>query len=213
MILVEYLIAQIQVGSTSYAVVSSRRGNNNPMVNIESHNGSYVWGFLGLTIGAEEHVIGDPRQDHVDVYFGLDDLMHERQRFPQTGARSLSLTANGLRIPVRQVRRGGTPIAWLGPLARLNFSDITMFIPPYKVTANSNAEMVLNIDREFAQYTINNGNGQTTRELHLGFENAFVKVEDRRVRIPRITLTMNSRQYATVLNAIDAAITLHRSQM
>jgi hypothetical protein len=210
MILIEYLNAQIQVGNTSYAIISTRPKNNNPMVDIYVQNGNFVWEFTGLQNGIQEIVVGQPRQNHFDFYVGLDDLIANRRLFPSTRATSLGLTVTGLRTPSR-IRAGGKPIAWTGPLARLNFEDIKIAMPPYKITANNDEPKILNIDKEFSQYPIENGNGRTTRELHFGFENPFIIRQNKSIKIPRIIIEMLPRQYATVLDAIDAAIRFHRT--
>lgn len=209
MILLEYLNAQIQVADTSYAITSSRPRNNNPMVNVYLHNGNIVWDFTGLQEGIQEQVVGDPRQNHFDFYIGLDDLAACRRQFPRTRARSLGLAVDGLRNPVNAVREGGIAIPWRGPLARLNFENINIAMRPFSITADDDSDKTLNIDKEFSHYPIENGNGQTTRELHFGFENPFIIARNGRIRIPRISVIMAPRQYATALEAIDLAIAFH----
>lgn len=210
MILLEYLNAQIQDGNTSYAIISTRPRNNNPMVHVALVNGNYVWTFTGLQNGIQEPVVGAPRQNHFDFYIGLDDLAANRALFPATRARSLGLAAGGLRNPVGSVRRGGKQIAWTGPLARVTFQDIKISMPPFKITADTTSDRIMNIDREFSQYPIDNGNGRTTRELHFGFENPFVVRRNKSVKVPRIMVIMNPNEYATALEAIDSAIAFHR---
>lgn len=209
MILLEYLNAQIQVDNTSYAIISTRPRNNNPMVDIFPDNGNFVWDFTGLQNGIQEPVVGDPRQNHFDFYIGLDDLVADRNQFPPTRARSLGLTAGGLRVPTK-VRAGGKAISWSGPLARLNFEDIKISLPPFKITVDNDMDKIVNIDKEFSQYPIDNGNGRTTRELHFGFENPFIIRPNKTVKVPRINVVMTPQQYATTLEAIDAAISFHQ---
>jgi hypothetical protein len=209
MIILEYLNAQIQVGNTSYAIISTRPRNNNPMVNVSLVNGNYVWTFTGLQAGIREPVVGDPRQNHFDFYIGLDDLVANRALFPSTRARSLGLAVGGLRNPVGKVRPGGKSIAWSGPLARVTFQEIKISMPPFKITVDRNADRIMNIDREFSKYPINNGNGRTTRELHFGFQNPFIVRPNKSLKVPRITVNMNPNEYATALEAIDVAIAFH----
>jgi len=209
MILLEYLNAQVQVGNTSYAIISTRPRNNNPMVKVASVDGNYVWTFTGLQSGILEPVVGAPRQNHFDFYIGLDDLVVDRALFPTTRARSLGLAPDGLRNPVGSERTGGKQISWTGPLARVTFQDIKISMPPFKITADTSANRIMNIDREFSQYPIENGNGRTTRELHFGFENPFVVRRNNSVKVLRIMVIMNPNEYATVLEAIDSAIEFH----
>lgn len=209
MILLEYLNAQIQVGNTSYAIISTRPRNNNPMVDVYLDSGNFVWDFTGLQNGIQEPVVGDPRQNHFDFYIGLDDLVADRNQFPPTRARSLGLAAGGLRVPTK-VRAGGKAISWSGPLARLNFEDIKISLPPFKITVDNDKDKIVNIDKEFSQYPIDNGNGRTTRELHFGFENPFIIRPNKTVKVPRIIVVMTPQQYATTLEAIDAAISIHQ---
>lgn len=209
MIILEYLNAQIQQGNTSYAIISSRPRNNNPAFTISRVGGFYLWTFTGLSQGQNEPITGDNRENHFDFYFGMDDLVAQRGLFPTTSARSLGITTRGLRIPTGRVRAGGKAISWSGALARLAAEDISMAIPPLKITKDNEEELILNIDREYSRYTIDNGIGNTRRELHFGVEDNFNVRFNRAVRIPRITLSMTPQQYATVLEAIDIAITIH----
>ena len=209
MILIEYLIAQFQEDSSSYAIKSRRPANNNPAVLIHSKNKTFIWDFTGLQIGMQESVTGQPRQNHFDFYIGLDDLIAQRHLFPGTKASSIGLTNIGLRIPVGSVRPGGKDIAWRGALARLAIKDLTISMPPLKIKNINDEDLILNIDKEFSKYPIDNGNGQTTRELHFGFENPFSVRFNRAIKIPRIVATMTSQQYATVLEAIDTVIQFH----
>jgi hypothetical protein len=209
MILLEYINAQIQEGNTSYAIISKRPRNNNPMVHVALVNENYVWSFTGLQNGIQEPIVGDPRQNHFDFYIGLDDLVANRTLFPATIARSLDLAAGGLRNPVGKVRQEGKQIAWTGPLARVTFQNIKISMPPFKITADTTADRIMNIDREFSQYPIDNGNGRTTRELHFGFQNPFVVRPNQSVKVPRIMVVMNPNEYATALEAIDHAIAFH----
>ncbi len=213
MILLERLNAQIQEGTTSYAIISQRTKNNNPAVTVFFRSGFFVWDFIGLNNGSPEQVAGQARQNHFDFYIGMDDLFAQFRLLPTTHASSLGLTANGLRNPNRSVRLGGTRIPWLGPLARLTtIEDLEMQIPPFKVKKNPAQSLILNIDKEFSPYSIDNGNGRTKRELHFGFgENLFIIRQKRNITVPCIQVKMTPQQYATVLEAINRAILLHRT--
>lgn len=209
MIIIERLNAQIQVGNESHAIISSRPRNQNPMFSVTHIRGLYIFDFTGIQIGTVQNIVGQPRQNHFDFYIGMDDLVAHRSAFPSTRATSLGLAATGLRNPVKKVRAGGKAIAWRGALARLNFNEIRISLPPFKISENSEEELLLNIDKEFSQYPIDNGNGRTTREIHFGFQNSLLIRQNKSVRIPRIKVELTPQQYATVLEAIDKAIAFH----
>jgi hypothetical protein len=210
MIFIEYLNAQIQVGRKSYAIIASIPKNTNPAVNIYRNSGLYYWDFKGIPLGEKEIISGTPRSNHLDVYFGMDDLVVQRNLFPNTRAHSIGLSSLGLRNPLKNIRKGGKPINWKGPLGRIEIEYIEMIIPPYKVLMNKQSKIILNLDREFAKYNIQNGNGSTRRELHLGVEHDYNINKNKVVKIPRIRLGMSSKQYATVLEGVDLAIKIHR---
>lgn len=209
MILIEYLIAQVQIANRSFALKAARPRNNNPMLQISIEDGNYVWHFTGLQNGVEEEIDGEPRQDHFDFYIGLDDIAAQRHLFPRTRARSYGRAVDGLRNPSGRVRRGGKQIAWIGAVARLNFEEIRITMPPLKIEENNDYDKILNIDTERSRYPIENGNGRTVREIHFGFENQVIIRRNSRLTIPRISVIMTPRQYATTLEAIDFVIGLH----
>ena len=211
MIIIEYLNAQFQVDTTSHAIISKRQSNNNPAMHVYLDTGFYYLEFTGLNNGTEDIITGTPRANHFDFYIGMDDLTAQRNLFPVTTAISAGLRNDGLRNPTKKVRSGGVEIAWRGPLARFEVCEISINLVPFKIKSNSDEVLILNIDKEFSKYPIDNGNGQTTRELHFGFgENSFVIRRNATIRVPRILVKLTPIEYATVLEAIDFAINLHR---
>lgn len=208
MILLEYIVGQCQSGTTSVALLSKRQKRQNPAVSIISSNGLFIWRFDGLNIGNVEDISGDPRANRIDFYIGLEDLVPQIHLIPTTRARSLGLV-DGLRIPVGSERRGGKNIRWRGPVSRVPIAEIDLRIPPFKLLADSNNPIVLNIDRETSPYPIDNGNGQTTLELHFGIEHPFIIKSDSRINIPRFQFSVTNNQHATILEAINNSSTIY----
>jgi len=208
MILLEYIVGQCQDGVTSVALLSKRQKRQNPAVSITKANGLYNWLFDGLNIGKVENIIGDPRANRIDFYIGMEDLVTQVGNFPSTRARSLGLV-DGLRIPAGTERQGGKNIRWKGPVSRVPITDIELRIPNFKMLIDPSAPIILNIDRETSPYPINNGNGQTTLELHFGIEHPFIIKSDSRINIPRFQFSVTSNQYATILEAINNSVNIY----
>lgn len=209
MIAIEYVNAQIQEGTTSHAIKSRRPGNHNPAIDINLVHGNFIWELTGLRLGIVQQIPGRPRRNHVDFYIGLDDLVAQRHLFPPTTARVIGGSTRDVRDPTDFVREGGKEIAWKRPISRVPIEDLIMSMPPLRVTTDPDEELILNVDLEYSRYTINNGNGETTHEIHFGFQNPFIVRQNRVIKIPRIVAVMTPEQYATALEAIDIAIGIH----
>jgi hypothetical protein len=208
MIPLEYIIAQCQDGNVSVAINSKRPRNQNPALHILKQSSNFYWILDGLHIGDVENITGEPRVNRLDFYIGMDDLVVFQNSFPSTSATSLGLV-DGLRVPVGKERVGGKTIKWRGPLSRVEVLDTKIVVPPFKLKLVE-MPIIFNIDKERSPYPIDNGNGQTMRELHFGIEHPFILQQNLRVRIPRAEIKMNARQYATVLEAINTAILIHQ---
>ncbi len=209
-ILLEYIVAQYQHRNVSVAINSRKVRQHNPAIVIARASGLFVWQLRGLHLGDVETVSGQARANRIDFYIGMDDLDEQRQLFPRTQAHSLGLP-DGLRIPVGRERPGGKRIRWRGPVSRIHISEASMVIPTYKFSHNPQADCILNLDRETSPYPIMSDNdSRTTRELHFGLEHDFNVRQSATLRIPRIEFKMTSRQYATVLEALDNSIARHR---
>lgn len=210
MINIEYLICQYQEQDISIAISSHRNKNQNPAFEIIKSNNSFIWRFTGLQMGTIEEVAGEPRANRLDFYIGMDDLSIQIGNFPITNAQPIGL-ADGLRIPINQIRAGGKQINWIGPVSRVNVADITINIPPYKLKQNNDDDIILNVDREFSRYPITSHLGQTIREIHFGVEHNFSVTEDKRISIPKIEFTLNEDEYAEILASLNNSVQFHQN--
>lgn len=212
MITLEYIIAQHQSQNVSVAIYSRKVAQQNPAFIVRRIGVDFIWRLTGLQIGDIETIEGEERANRLDFYIGMDDLSEQRGSLPSTRAVPLDLH-NGIRIPVGTERKGGKQIRWIGPLSRIQIMDIKIIIPPYSLAYNDLSDIVLNIDKETSPYPIrSDGGAQTIRELHFGIEHNYLVRERGNLRIPRIEFRMTARQYATVIQAIDRAITQHRGR-
>lgn len=211
MIALEYIIAQYQDENVSVAIHSTKPRQQNPALVITRSGTDFIWRLTGLQIGEIENIEGEQRANRLDFYIGLEDLIEQRNLFPATRAASLGL-AQGLRIPVGSERRGGKQIRWNGAVGRVPIEDVRMIIPPYSLLSNDQSDLILNVDKETSPYPItSDGGNQTMKELHIGIEHTYTVRERGNLRIPRIDFQMTARQYATVLEAIDRAITQYQA--
>lgn len=210
-VLLEYLIAQHQDNNVSVAIKSKKVNKHNPVIIIKRNGQNILWELRGLHHGDIENVAGVPRASRIDFYIGMEDLIEQRGNFiPSTGT-SLG-NVQGLRIPVGTERPGGKEIRWKGPVGRVEIEDVSAIIPPFRLSKNDDSELILNIDRERAEYPITSeGGNQTTLELHFGVEHDYTVVQDGRLSIDRIAIEMTEDQYATVLAFIDSAIAFYQA--
>jgi hypothetical protein len=208
MIPLEYIIAVCQEDTTSVAINSHRRRNNNPALQITAEARNFRWSLDGLQIGSVEEVPGDPLANRLDFYISMEEIVYYRNLFPPTRARSLGVV-DGLRIPTGTERAGGKTIRWRGPVGRVEILDTKIVVPPF-IYRHADSPIIINIDRESSPYPIDHGHGRTMRELHFGLEHPFILRENLRVSIARAEIIMNSNQYSTVLEAIDTAILIHQ---
>ncbi|MBM3712359.1 MAG: hypothetical protein FJW56_02835 [Actinobacteria bacterium] len=208
MINLEYLICQYQATDISLAIKSHRNRNQNPAFEIIDEGDSFIWRFTGLQMGLEEEMEDDVRVNHMDFYIGMDDLASQIDEFPNTTANPVGLV-DGLRVPINSIRPGGKPINWIGPVTRVEVSDISINIPPYRLRENTNDQIILNIDREFSRYPITSGANQTIREIHFGIEHNFDVSRAGTIRIPRIEFTLSENEYSEVLEALRNSVEFH----
>jgi|JI6StandDraft_1071083.scaffolds.fasta_scaffold02891_2 hypothetical protein len=209
MILLEYIIGQHQDGNVSVAVNSKKSRQENPGFLVRRIGGNVIWEFRGLHLGDIETIVGDERATRIDFYIGMDDLAEQRALFPATTGTSLGLPL-GLRNPVGTERPGGKGIRWSGGIGRINIEDISAAFPPFKLSRNTESDLILNVDAETSPYPIvSDGGSRTIRELHFGIEHGYIIRHRANLAIPRIKLTLTEDQYATVLEYIDNAITFH----
>ena len=210
MIPLEKISALAQIRNQSFAILSERRRNENPMLTIRRNGNYFDWELSGLRVG-EIQIIDEnnPRANHIAIYIGMDDLSHYVNSFADVNVPPIGLV-DGLRIPAGTERPGGTQIRWRGPVTRVNISDFDIVVPPLRLLRNDNDNPTINVDRETSPYPIDNGLGRrTTRELHFGIDHQFVLREDHRVNIGRIRFSLGEGEYATVLEAIHNSIDFH----
>ena len=210
-ILLEYLIAQHQDNNTSVAIRSKKPNNHNPAIIIKKSDGNMIWELRGLHHGEIENVTGVPRVSRIDFYVGMEDLIEQRGNFSASIGTPIG-NVQGLRIPVGTERPGGKEIRWKGAVGRVEIEDVSAIIPPFRLTKNDDSELILNVDRERAEYPIMSEDGnQTTLELHFGVEHEYNVVHDGRLTINRISIEMTEDQYATILDFIDKAIDFYQN--
>jgi len=209
MILLEYIIAQIQIEAISVAVNSRKLKSQNPALRIHLTPSLVEWQLIGLNIGGVERIDGESRVNRIDFYIGMDDLVEQRQNFPKSRGVSLG-SPDGLRNPLGTERSGGKSLKWKKSFGRISVNQLTAVIPPFKVSNPSEGNLVFNIDGENSPYPINSENGnKTIRELHFGVEGDFKVVQDNRVSTPRIKIMFTHDEYASILEFIDNAIFQH----
>jgi hypothetical protein len=211
MILLEYIIAQHQEGNESVAIKSRKPARDNPALFIKQENGNVIWEIRGLNLGEVEEIAGQARVTHIDFYIGMEDLIEQRENFPETDGVSLGIP-DGIRIPVGTERADGTKIRWVAPVGRILIEDVSAVIPPFKLTKNENSELALHVDNQTSAYPITSEGGNKTKlELHFGIDHDFRVSKNRILKRPNIVLTMSDDEYATVLDYIDNAIQRYNS--
>lgn len=209
MILLEKIIAQAQIDNHSYALVSERRRNENPMLSITQNGQQFTWTLTGLRSGEVQQIPAEnPRANHVAIYIGMDDLVNQIDIFPHTDADLVGLV-DGLRIPAGTERAGGVAIRWNGAVTRVEIADFDIIIPPIRLLRNPDDQPTLNVDRESSPYPIERGPNRTIRELHFGIDHDFILRRDGRINIGRIEFVLEEGEYATVLEAIRNSVEFH----
>lgn len=209
MILLEKIIAQAQIDNQSYALVSERRRNENPMLSITQNGQQFTWSLSGLRSGEVQQIPAEnPRTNHVAIYIGMDDLVNQIDNFPHTDADPVGLV-DGLRIPAGTERTGGVSIRWNGAITRVEIADFDIIIPPVRLLRNPDDQPTLNVDRESSPYPIQSGPNRTIRELHFGIDHGFILRRDGRINIGRIDFSLEEGEYATVLEAIRNSVEFH----
>ena len=198
----EYIIAQFQVGKTSYAIKSHINRNQNPGLIISKNKGKYFWEFTGLSSGDIETVSGQARANHIDIYVTQNQLRQQMPLFPFEPL-TPGVVSTAPKNPTRSVRAGGKRIPWGGPVDRIKAAEILAVIPPYKLLTNPSGELFLNIDREYARYPLPDG---TRKEIHFGVEHDFIWRKKKTLKIPRITITLTKGQYAKIWFVLQTLI-------
>ena len=78
----EYTLCHFQSGNISLAVRTHRREGRNPELDISVGPGHVMFTLPDLLDGIPQTLLGDPRDNHVDFYFLLDEFRRSRSTFP-----------------------------------------------------------------------------------------------------------------------------------
>lgn len=202
----EYTLCNFQSGSISLAIRTHRRQGGNPELDITVGVGQVVFTLPDLLDGIPQALLGEPRDNHVDFYFLLDEFRRARSTFPTVAA----LPNSGILLPTvnpsGMERRGGKPIRMSlgGPIFRMPVEEVvveSVRAPIFRAQA-LRAEL-------FADFETSPSRGLYSTELpevHFGLNGEFTLVDASGVTGDLCRVIMTEEQYATWLDEVMGSI-------
>ena len=197
----EYTLCQIQSGSVSLAVKTHRREGGNPILEVEVRPNDVVFRLMNLFDGDPEAVVGDPRTDHVDFYFLLEDLRADRGTLPAAPVPPDLALRRRVVDPTGTERAGGRRIRMVAPISRYAIGEITLYSQRTPIFTAQADEAELFVDFETTPAS-SRGYTTETAEVHYGVDAEFAIVSDRANQRDSCIIEMTHETYATVLDEI-----------